>query len=105
MIPPNNYMKESLVLEVHGYIQYWREKGQPGSRPVCALPMAKQDGAVAAANKAPLPDRSSSANTSSRRATKKESTGKAAPILSSHRDCTDLDTEDAKVLERKGDGV
>ena len=106
MIPPNKTIKEGLILEVHGYIPYWREKGQVGSRPVCALPQAKQDGATAAGNKAALPDCPSMPNNTSRRAAvKKGKTSKAGPITSTHRYCPNLDTEDTKVRERKDFGV
>ena len=101
MIPPNKIIKEGLVLEVHGYIPYWREKGQTGSRPVCAVPKAKQGTATAAANKAPLPERPLPADRPSKRATKIGDSSKAAPILSSHRYRDDLDTEDTKVWERR----
>lgn len=68
MNPANKFMKEGLVLEVHWYIPYWREKGLVGSRPVCALLEAKQDGATAADNGIPLPERLPVPDTASRRA-------------------------------------
>ena len=59
LIPPGKSMKEGLKLEVHGYIPYFREMGQVGDRPVCALPKAQQDAAMAAGKasaNAPMPD-------------------------------------------------
>ena len=101
MIPPNKTIKEGLVLEVHGYIPYWREKGQVGKRPVCALPNAKKDAAMAGANQAPLPVHRPEAKAPSRSVvTTNDKSAKAGPILSSHRCCPDLDTEDTEVWER-----
>ena len=107
MIPPNISMKEGLVLEVHGYIPYWREKGQTGKRPVCAMPKAKQDKRAADANKTTtLPVHPVMRDGPSRRqAAKINRESQAGPVLSSHRYCPDLDTEDTKVWERKDYGV
>lgn len=106
MLPPNKTIKEGLALEVHGYIPYWREKGQVGKRPVCAMPKAKQDKRAADANKTILPDHDSVPDGPSRRAAAKKNNGsQAGPVLSSHRYCPDLDTEDTKVWGRKDYGV
>ena len=106
MIPPHKTMKEGLVLEVHGYIPYWREKGQTGKRPVCAMPKAKQDKRAADANNTTLPVHHAVPDGPSRReAAKMNRDSQAGPVLSSHRYCPDLDTEDTKVWERKDYGV
>ena len=106
MIPPNKSMKGGLVLEVHGYIPYWREKGQTGKRPVCAMLKAKQDKRAADANETTLPDHNAVPDGPSRREAAKMNRGsQAGPVLSSHRYCPDMDTEDTKVWERRDYGV
>ena len=77
-----------------------------GKRPVCALPKEKQERRAASANRTPLPEHSSKPDAPSRRAAAKKIKGShAGPVLSSHRYCPDLDTEDTKVWERKDYGV
>lgn len=78
-------------------------KGKEGSRPVCALPKARQYAPATAANRVLLPEHRPKAKAPSRCvATTKGRSAKAGPILSSHRYCPDLDTEDAEVLGRRG---